>query len=108
MGGLTSAASKTNASGGISPEQQALAQYTFGESVIGDRQQFAGQGMGPSTSETQAVGGSRFGEAQQAAQMSDADYQAMVAYNQQQINSLTQAASGAGSLLGGLGGGGGK
>ena len=107
LGGFGGGGGKTSTQGGISPEQQALAQYTFGENVINDRSMFARQGMGPSTNETLAVAGSRFGEAEQAAKMSDADFKAMQAFNQQQANSLQSIAGQAGSLIGGLGGGGG-
>jgi len=111
MGGLTGGGGgKTSTAGGVSPEQQALAQYTFGEKVIGDRQKFAGSenmGMGPSTNLTQAIGGSRFGEAKQLADMSDKDFKAMQAFNEQQGQALEQVAGQAGQLFGGLGGGGG-
>lgn len=106
MMGALGGGSKVSTAGGISPEQQALAQYTFGEANIGDRQTFAQAGMGPSTSESVAIGGHRFGEAKQAAEMSDADYKAMVAYQQQQQNSLASIAGQAGQILGGGGGGG--
>jgi hypothetical protein len=111
MGGMMGGGDKTSTQGGISPEQQALAQYTFGQNVIGDRALFGGTsgpgaGMGPSTNETQAVAGSRFHEAEQAANMSDADFKAMQAYNQQQSNALTSIAGQAGQALGSIGGGG--
>jgi hypothetical protein len=102
---------KTSTGGGVSPEQQGLAQYTFGENVIGDRQKFAGPGntgMGPSTNESLAVAGSRFKEAKDLAEMSDKDFKAMQAFNQAQQNSLQQVAGQAGQLIGGLGGGGGS
>ena len=106
-GGKGGGGGKTSTAGGVSPEQQALAQYTYGENVIGDRQKFAQQGMGPSTNETLSVAGSRFKEAQDLAEMSDKDFKAMQAFNQQQANSLQSVAGSAGQLLGGLGGGGG-
>jgi hypothetical protein len=98
---------KTDTGGGVSPEQQALAQYTYGENVIGDRAKFAREGMGPSTNETLSVAGSRFKEAEDLAKMSDADFKAMQAFNQREANSLQQVAGSAGQLIGGLGGGGG-
>jgi hypothetical protein len=109
---MPDASSKTSSQGGVSPEQQALAQYTFGQNVVGDRALYGGTqgpgaGMGPSTNATAAVAGSRFHEAEQLAQMSDADYKAMLQYNQNQISSLTNIAGQAGQALGGLGGGGG-
>lgn len=92
---------------GITPEQAALAQYTFGENVLGDRAQFAKLGMGPSTAETQAVGGSRFKEVEDAAKMQHQDYLAMAQFDQAQNQAKQQQAGQAGSLLGSLGGGGG-
>src|SRR6516162_9094156 len=110
MGGLTGGGGgKTSTAGGVSPEQQALAQYTFGENVIGDRARFAGRGndgMGPSTNLTLATAGSRFKEAKDLAEMSDKDFKAMQAFNEQQGSALESVAGQAGQLLGGLGGGG--
>jgi|SRR6516162_3442391 hypothetical protein len=106
MGGMMGGGGKTSTAGGISPEQQALAQYTFGENVIGDRQRFAHEGMGPSTNETLRIAGSRFKEAEQLAEMSDKDFRAMQAFNQNQQNSLTQLAGQVGQGVGGLVGGG--
>lgn len=95
---------KDTSAGGVSKEQEALAQYTFGAKQIGDEQKFASLGMGPSTNQTQAIGGARFGEALDLAKMSDADAKAMQQFNQQQTSALTSLVSG---IAGGLGGGGG-
>lgn len=91
--------------GGVSPEQAALAQYTFGQNELRAQGQFAGLGMGPSTGETQAVGGARFQQAEDLAKMSDANAKAMQAFNQQQNSALQQLVSSA--IPGGGGGGGG-
>jgi hypothetical protein len=109
MGGMMGGGGgKTDTSGGVSAEQQALAQYTFGEDVIADRQRFAQQGMGPSTNLTQSIAGSRFGEAKKLAEMSDADFKAMQAFNEKQANSLQSVAGQFGQALGSIGGGGGN
>lgn len=95
---------------GVSPEQQALAEYTFGQGAIGAESQFANEGnigLGPSTMTTQAVSGPRFGEAKQLADTSHADAKAMAAFNQQQSSALEQLAGQAGQAFGAGGGGGG-
>ena len=105
-GGLKTGNADPNA--GITPEQQALAQYHFGENVIGDRQQYAHLGMGPSTNETGTIAGSRFGEVKEAADLQHKDYLAMQQFDQAQNAAKQQQAGQAGSLLGSLGGGGGS
>lgn len=96
---------------GVSPEQQALAEYTFGQGAIGAESKFANDtgniGLGSSTMATQAVSGPRFGEARQLADMSHADAKAQAAFNQQQASALEQLAGQAGQAFGGGGGGGG-
>lgn len=103
---------KTSTAGGISQEQKALAQYDFGQGALGDMQAFAagtaGQGgPGPSTMRAQALGGTQFKEAFDAATMSDKDYRAMVDFNNQQASALESIVGQAGQALGGAGGGGG-
>ena len=67
-------------SGGITPEQQALTQYTLGQNLLADESQFASSGTGESTMKTQATGGARIGAAEEAGKISDvnqgATYQA--------------------------------
>lgn len=95
---------------GVSPEQAALAEYTFGQGAIGEESQFANEGnigLGESTMLTQAIGGKRFGEAKQLADMAQADASAQNSFNQQRSSALEQLAGQAGQAFGGLGGGGG-
>ena len=109
MGGKSGGLKTGNAdpSAGITPEQAALAQYHFGEAVINDRAQYASRGMGPSTSETGTVAGSRFGEVEEAAGLQHKDYLAMQQFDQAQNAAKQQQAGQAGQVLGSLGGGGG-
>jgi hypothetical protein len=95
---------------GVSPEQQALAQYTFGQGALNAETSFADQGnvgMGESTGATQAVGGARFKEAKDLSEMAFKDTQAQNQFNQQQASALEQLAGQAGQAFGGGGGGGG-
>ena len=92
--------------GGVSPNQMALAQYTYGQDALSNAAKFGGQGIGQSTMGTMADVGGLMGEAQQLGGMSQADTQAMNAYNQQQKAGLSSSIGGLGSLLGGGGGGG--
>jgi hypothetical protein len=93
---------KLTSGGGITPEQQALAQYHFGQGVIKDDYQFAQ--MPHSTNLTQAVGGSALGAAKEAGQMSIADAAAQAKFLNQQTANLT---SGVGGALGSIAGKGG-
>jgi len=63
--------------GGITPDQQAAAQYGYGEDLLGTGSQFASSGTGQSTMATQAAGGARMKEADTQAQMSDINQSAM-------------------------------
>lgn len=95
---------------GVSPEQQALAEYTFGQGALKAESDFANEGnigLGPSTMTTQAVSGPRFGEARQLADMSHEDAKAQAAFNQQQESALEKIAGQAGQAFGAGGGGGG-
>jgi hypothetical protein len=112
MGGLMGGGGKGgDTSGGVSPEQAALAQYTQGQGQLGAMSEFAGgpgqPSMGPSTNLTQAIGGTRFQQAENLAKMSDADAKAQAAFNAQQSSALESIAGQAGQALGSLGGGGG-
>lgn len=59
------------ASGGITPEEQALVAYTEGQNLLADEAQFATSGTGESTMKTQAAGGARLGAAEEAGKISD-------------------------------------
>jgi hypothetical protein len=70
--------------GGISPDESALAQYGFGQNLLGSASEFGTSGTGMSTMATQAAGGARMGEAQTQGALSDVDQSAMeqAYYNQ--------------------------
>lgn len=75
--------------GGVTPEQQALAEYTMGQDMVQQGSQFANTGTGMSTMATQAGAvGPAFTEAASLAQSSDANQQAMMKAQQvgEQIN----------------------
>lgn len=88
--------------GGVSQGQQGLADYTRAENTIHNAQAFSQVPM--STMHTMADVGAQFGWAQQLQQMSQADTQAMDAFNQQQKSQLSSQIGGLGSLLGSFGG----
>jgi len=92
---------KATAGGGISPDQQALAQYHFGQGAVKSMGDFAQ--IPHSTNETQAISGARAGGAKEAGQQSQADQAAMTQFLNQQTGNLT---SGIGSVLGKAAGGG--
>lgn len=90
---------KLTASGGITPEQQALAQYHLGQGAIQDEFRFSQ--MPHSTNVTQAIGGAQAGAAKEAGQMSRADAAAQAAFLNAQNANLT---SGVGGALGSIAG----
>jgi hypothetical protein len=73
---------------GVSPEQAALAQYSYGQNLLKNEQTFSG-GTGHSTMATQGAGGARFKEAFDVATESDKNLAA-------QFTQLQQLASNAG------------
>jgi hypothetical protein len=75
-GGMGGGKGGGGAGSGPSPEQAALAQYTYGENLIKNRASF---NMGPSTMESMAAAGSKN---QWALQMAQAGDQNMAAQNQ--------------------------
>lgn len=109
MGG-SSFGEKATAGGGISPEQKALADYTFGQDEVANAQQFGAHGMGMSTGATQSDIGAFAKQALSEGLMSEADRKAKAAFIDQQVAGLTSGLSsglgGLGSLLGGGGVGG--
>jgi hypothetical protein len=96
-------------SGGITPEQQSLANFSFGQDLLGQGAAFGDEGLGQSTMATQGAEGAANTQAQQEGGMSDADQEAMYqlyqnnvsAQEQQLQNATTNAAqnsAGLGSL----------
>lgn len=105
MGVGGSKGSKATSGGGVSPQQQAYAQYTFGQNELANSQSFSSIPM--STGHTQADAGAFAGEAFQLGQMSDQDAAAMTSFINNQKSQATSGIGALGSTLGGGGGGGG-
>lgn len=103
MGIGTGGVGQKATAGGVptTPEQLALAQYDFGQGVVGAQHKFAE--IPHSTNLTQAIGGARFKEAEDIGRMSQANTQAITNFINQQAGALT---GGIGSLLGAISGGG--
>lgn len=96
--------------GGVSPEQEALAQYTYGQDLLRARSGYADTGTGASTMATQASGGARNKMAKSLAGASDVNQQLQIAA-QTQLQQLAQQNEqnqgfAAGSQGGGQGGSG--
>jgi hypothetical protein len=109
-------------SGGITPQQSALAEYDYGQNLTEGQAQFegSGQGGGPSlsTMATQVAGGANMGKALDKAKMSDVNQgaefgayenainidqqnnEALLAESQQNLSNATDLASLAGSAAG--------
>jgi hypothetical protein len=90
--------------GGVTPQQSALGQYTYGENLLGQGSEYGGEGLGDSTMATQGAEGAKNTEAQQMGQMSDTDQSAMYQLYQNDVqNELqglqNQAGSGANTNL---------
>ena len=78
------------ASGGITPQQQDLAQYTLGQNLTANNSAFGSSGTGMSTMATQGDTGAFRTEAAQQGQMSDTDTDAMYQLYQNDVNSQIQ------------------
>jgi hypothetical protein len=76
--------------GGVTPQQQELGQYTYGENLTGQASQFGGSGTGMSTMATQGAEGAKNTEAQQMGQMSDTDESAMYQLYQNDVQNELQ------------------
>lgn len=76
--------------GGITPQQQALADYTRGQGYVGTENQFGKAGTGMSTMDTQAESGNEFAKAKLEGSMSDIDQTAMYDLYQNDVNSELQ------------------
>lgn len=73
--------------GGITPQQQALADYTRGQGYVGTENQFGKAGTGMSTMATQAESGNEFAKAKLEGSMSDIDQTAMYDLYQNDVQS---------------------
>jgi hypothetical protein len=80
--------------GGITPQQGALADFTYGEGLDSAGYEFggrgAGGGLGDSTMATQAAGGANFAKAEQAGGMSDVNQAADYARYQGDVSNELQ------------------
>ena len=81
-------------SGGITPQQQELGQYSYGQDLLAQGNLFAGDkgmGTGMSTMATQGAEGAKNTEAQQLAGYSDTDQGAMYQLYQNQVGGFEQS-----------------
>lgn len=76
--------------GGITPEQEALAQYGLQEADVATGQTFGSSGTGMSTMATQATAGNRMGKAVAEGDMSNTDEDAMFKAFQNEQTAATQ------------------
>ena len=76
--------------GGITPEQQGLADFTYGQNLMGEAALYAGEGLGQSTMATQGAEGAATGRAQQEAQMSDINTGARYGQYQNEVTNLEE------------------
>jgi hypothetical protein len=98
----------SSGSGGLSPQQAALAAYTQGQNILKNNAAFASEGMGLSTNKSFANAGAVLGGSSQAAGISDAAAAAQQQANQANQSSLQSLASGFGTTQGSFGNTGGN
>jgi hypothetical protein len=77
-------------SGGITPQQGALADFTYGEGLDAIGNEFGQAGTGQSTMATQGAGGANFAKAEQAGGMSDVNQTADYARYQGDVSNELQ------------------
>lgn len=78
-------------SGGITPQQQDLANFSYGQDLTGQASLFGGSGTGMSTMATQGAEGAANTKAQQISGMSDADQEAMYGLYENQVQGEEQS-----------------
>jgi len=76
--------------GGITPEQQTLANYTLGQDLTGQASLFGGSGTGMSTMATQGAEGAENTQAQQIGAMSDTNQNALYTDYENQVKAEEQ------------------
>lgn len=74
--------------GGVTPQQQDLGEYSYGQDLLGERALFGGTNTGESTMATQGAGGAAMTKAQQLGQRSDIDQEAQYNLYQNDIQGL--------------------
>jgi hypothetical protein len=77
----------TSSGAGLTPDEQALNQYTYGEDLLGLASDFGKSGTGQSTMATQAATGAKIGEAEQAGKISDINQTAQYDAYKNAVNS---------------------
>ena len=77
--------------GGVTPQQQALGQYSYGQDLLAQGNEFGTSGTGMSTMATQGAEGARNTAAMQMAGMSDTDESAMYQLYSNDVQSTEQA-----------------
>ena len=77
-------------SGGVTPQQEALGQYSYGQDLLAQGNLFGSSGTGMSTMATQGAEGARNTEAMQVAGMSDTDQNAAYKLYQNQVGGFEQ------------------
>jgi hypothetical protein len=81
--------------GGVTPEQQSLGQYSYGQDLTSQASLFGGSGTGMSTMATQGAEGARNQAGMQMAGMSDTDEGAMYGLYSNDVNAISQDLSNA-------------
>lgn len=77
-------------SGGITPQQQSLADFTYGQNLVGEAGQFTNPGDAMSTMATQGAEGAANTKAQTMGEMSDTDQNAMYQDYENQVAATEQ------------------
>lgn len=75
-------------SGGVTPQQSDLAEYSYGENLLGEANLFGQSGTGQSTMATQGAGGAAMQKAADLGKMSDTDQAAQYALYGQDLSGL--------------------
>lgn len=85
-------------SGGITPQQQALGQYSYGQDLLAQSSLYGGSGTGDSTMATQGAEGARNTAELQTAEMSDTNQGAIYDLYKNDISGIEQGLGNAASL----------
>jgi hypothetical protein len=80
-------------SGGVTPQQSALGEFTYGQDLLGQANAYGLSGTGDSTMATQGAEGAANTEAQQMGSMSDADQSAMYQLYENDVSNELQGLS---------------
>jgi hypothetical protein len=76
--------------GGVTPQQQNLGQYSYGQDLTAQASLFGGSGTGDSTMATQGAAGARNTAAEQMAGMSDTNQKAMYDLYGNDVSAISQ------------------